>query len=241
MAGNNNNDGSSALEQGEMVRVMMQHCREMKRQETCSRWITALLVLTLFAGFLWLQVSVPGTKGDAIQKGVPDGETQERSSGVSNPKHIRHRKPVNSIYMLTNHNQTLPAQQKGQYAVRWRTQQDPSNFKLRDNGTNVVIPATGWYLVSLRMTYRVPEKPRLCQDNSICYLTVYIKQYHAEYPGWREIIVGKETMHCVDNWRQAITLNRVIKLKISTMLKVTIAGDNRELISWDNHFEVTHL
>ncbi|KAG9281734.1 hypothetical protein AMEX_G296 [Astyanax mexicanus] len=243
MAGNSDQSGgfAAAAEQGEVLRVVVQHCREMKRQETCSRWITALLALTIFTGFLWLQASAHCTKDDAGRQPMTDtGVVQALNSVEPTPKHRRGR----FIHLLSAEysDQIVTSQNEGSFAVRWKIPQLPSDFKLEENETCLVIPRKGLYLVSVRMSYRALETKCPCADG-VCFLSVLLTMYQNKYPQITNIVVGHETMRCVSGWRQTVILSRVIKFENSTKLRVNIDNQNHELISWDNynHFEITRL
>lgn len=44
-----------AMEQGHMVQVLLEHCHNMKRQETRLRLATAFLIAAFLAALVWIQ------------------------------------------------------------------------------------------------------------------------------------------------------------------------------------------
>ncbi|XP_036436316.1 uncharacterized protein LOC118814693 isoform X2 [Colossoma macropomum] len=246
-ASSNSETGVQDVERAEMVRLMMQHCREMKRHETCSRFATGFLLLTLFAAFLFVQVSGQSSKDAPSEQPVTNtGLVQARRSGQSG----RHR--VHSVHLLSHHPDPITEMKNDTHVIRWR---ESSKLKMIDNNTGLVIPSNGWYLVNLRISFRVPYGPCPCKhylgesedeegkEDTLCFLSIAVKQKHSEYPGWIDVVQAKETMLCTLGSRQAINLSRVVNLKNSTVLIVTIASDNHDLISREIHdyFEITRL
>ncbi|KAL6463758.1 hypothetical protein MHYP_G00281490 [Metynnis hypsauchen] len=242
-ASGNIEDGVRDVERAEMLRLVMQHCREMKRHETCSRFATGFLLLTLFATFLFVQVSGQSSKDAPSEQPVTStaGLVQTKSSG-------RHR--VHSVHLLSYPPDPITEMKNDTHVIRWR---ESSKLGMTDNNTGLVIPKNGWYLVNLRISYRVAQMPCPCKhylgerdddkEDTLCFLSIAVRQKHSEYPGWRDVVQAKETMICTLGSRQSINLSRVVNLKKSAVLTVAIASDNRDLISRETHdyFEITRL
>ncbi|KAL7838197.1 hypothetical protein AOLI_G00266010 [Acnodon oligacanthus] len=245
-ASSNIEAGVQDVERAEMLRLMMQHCREMKRHETCSRFATGFLLLTLFATFLFVQVvQVSGQSS----KDAPSEQPVTNTAGlVQAQSSVRHR--VHSVHLLSYPPDPITEMKNDTHVIRWR---EPSKLRMIDDNTGLVIPRNGWYLVNLRISYRVLERPCPCKhflgegdegkEDPLCFLSIAVQQKHSEYPGWRDVVEAKETMFCTPGSHQSINLSRVVNLKNSTVLIVTIASDNRDLISRETHnyFEITRL
>ncbi|KAL7834904.1 hypothetical protein SRHO_G00291510 [Serrasalmus rhombeus] len=235
--------GVQVVERAEILRLVMQHCREMKRHETCSRFATGFLLLTLFATFLFVQVSGQSSKDPPSEQPVTNtaGLVQAQSNG-------RHR--VHSVHLLSYPPDPVTEMKNDTHVIRWR---ESSKLRMIENNTGLVIPTNGWYLVNLRISYRVPDGPCPCKhylgeddegkEDPLCFLSITVQQKHSEYPGWRDVVQAKETMFCTLGCRRSIHLSRVVNLKKSTVVIVTIASDNRGLISRETHdyFEITRL
>lgn len=132
------------------------------------------------------------------------------------------------------------------HAVVWKDLQNRSKIRLDQNGTELLIPRKGYYLINLRMTYRVPANKCPCVDNgerTLCYLTLSVMKESSAYPEWLNVVEAKETMTCNEGSSQTINLVRVIFLTPDIKIRVKVDPKNRQLISWpsDNFFEVIRL
>lgn len=118
-----------------------------------------------------------------------------------------------------------------------------SEFKLDDKQTSVIVPRTGYYFINLKINYKVPDDYD-CKGQKPFFLCAEIKQYHPEYPQSRNIVRTIESMQCLNNWQQSLSLNRVEKIKSTTKLYVKINQESFSLIileSLDIFFDVTFL
>lgn len=133
----------------------------------------------------------------------------------------------------------VPLHDDGYYI--WRIHHNSRNiFKLEDNGTSLVVPKKGLYIVNLKMYYYIPSGHK-CKH--FLFLSTCIKQYHPSYPEWMEVIKGTDTMQCVDHWRQSVTLSQVMRFEKETKLRVIINPKIYEFINgdWSTYFSVTLL
>lgn len=114
-------------------------------------------------------------------------------------------------------------------------------FKLMNSST-LVLPRSGLYIVNLKMYYQITPvtKPK-CQDTLI--LSTFIRKSHHSYHGWLDVLKGIDTMQCVDQWRQSVTLSHVVRFEKKTNLKVVIDPNNYKFINGDEStfFSVTLL
>ncbi|XP_076867885.1 uncharacterized protein LOC143518894 [Brachyhypopomus gauderio] len=233
MANTNSGDCEMANEQGDMVLVLMQHVREMKRQETRSRWATGFLLLIFFATFLWLQVSVNATKDTPIQEQQADN----RVAGV-NAQFAHSTKPSVHLQISSKQNAVIVKQNES-YVIQWIRQRGSKLYILTDSNTSLIIPRKGQYFLNLRVYYRIPEG--YCKGKDLLPLYNSIMQYHSNYPDWRNVIENTETMHCENNWYQSVDLHRVVNLQANTEIKVRANANNYGLISLHTYFDVTCL
>lgn len=132
----------------------------------------------------------------------------------------------------------VPALQDGTYI--WWMFSSKGKFTLEDKNTTLVVPKNGLYLLNLKMYYNV-DSDHQCKQ--MLFLKTIIQQYHSSYPRWREVITGTDTMQCVQDWQQSVTLTQVIRLIKGTMLRVIIDPNNDPFIIWDQstYFTVTRL
>ncbi|XP_066517177.1 uncharacterized protein [Hoplias malabaricus] len=236
MAENNGDVPLAVVENREILRAVVQHCRDMKRQETCSRFATGLLLLALFATFLLFHASGHNAKVSADkQPATSMGLAQAQKSKSAGSR-------IWSVHLLgtrghvTFQNQSVL--KHNMQVINWIDQQNTGQLK---NFTDLYVPFNGWYLINLRMYYQVPAGDCPCKEN-LCYLTVIVNQDTETPPGWN-IMTVYETIPCEVGTLQAVTLSRVVKLTKSSVLRVLIDPKNYNLVSSEkfSHFEVTRL
>ncbi|KAK1787901.1 hypothetical protein P4O66_016380 [Electrophorus voltai] len=230
MANTNSGDCEMAKEQGEMLLLLMQHCREMKRQESRSRWATGVVLLTFLAALIWLGFSIHASKDAHIQEQVADIGVQPLAS----------RQPGASVHLQISGRQhgAILVKQNDSYIIQWKPDSSNKNY-LTDNNTSLIIPQNSQYFVNLRVYYRIPDGH--CKRKQLLLLSISIMLYHSNYPQWRNVIESKETMHCENNWYQSVDLHRVVDLEAKTEIKVKTDSENYNLISIQTYFGVTRL
>ncbi|KAG7314706.1 hypothetical protein KOW79_022009 [Hemibagrus wyckioides] len=211
----------------------MQHCRATRRHEPGLRRATGFLIL-----MLWLQASLRVTQASVIHQQPNDIQAGDQQS-VQPSKNVRRAWEI--AHLLTaigNNGKVAPLQKDGIYI--WRLYHTRGNFKLEDNSTTLVVPKNGLYLVNLKMYYYIPNDP-MC--NQTLFLKTKIEQYSSAYPVWIEVMKGGDTMQCVQDWHQSVTLSQVVRFEKGTMLRVVINEKNHHFIVGDasTYLSVTRL
>ncbi|XP_062845138.1 uncharacterized protein LOC134303614 [Trichomycterus rosablanca] len=213
----------------------------MERQEK-RNWTGVFLLITYFSTFFWLQGS-----GRVIRE-VSDQTQHEHLSDIKELRR-QHKRPSVHLLVAKGKGTTKsfsPCYQQDGTCIQWMMQHSvrlKSEFKLNDSNTSVIIPRTGYYFINLRINYKVPDAYD-CNNKNSPTLWAAIKQYHPDYQVARDILSTKETMQCINNWQQTLSLNRVEKIKNTTKLYVKIIPENTEFIvceSLDIFFDVTFL
>ncbi|XP_065127522.1 uncharacterized protein [Paramisgurnus dabryanus] len=215
-----------AMEQENMVQVLMVHCQAMKRQETRLRLATALMLVTFLATLVWIQFHqqtthpVPGASPEAL-----------RSDEASSRRLSVHLRPARS---MDNDCPEHPIKR----LVQWDQLSeglDHQHINLTTSSVDVL--TEGLYLINLRISYRVLNSVQ-CEKADELVLNVYITQQHSNYKEEIEVRTATESMPCKQYWMQSVALNKVIRLEANTALRVKINSKSCKFVSW---FQNTHL
>lgn len=220
-----------AMEQGHMVQVVLEHCHNMKRQETRLRLASALLLAAFLATLVWIQFHQQKT--DAFSGARVEALTTDEES----PRRF-------SSYFKTDPNKNAcPQEQSTEQLIHWRQMSDGldyQHFNLTDTSVLHVL-TKGLYLINLRISYRIVRD--ICQHNDKPKLEVKVTQQHNNYMMERDVITAVESMQCILYWRQSVTLNRVIMLEDDTALRVKINSKTCKYVDWhlNSHLDITYL
>ncbi|XP_026993609.2 uncharacterized protein LOC113637245 [Tachysurus fulvidraco] len=211
----------------------MLRCRKITRQVSGVRCATGFLIL-----MVCLQASLRVTQA-AVTKKQPNDIQTDSQEGVQ--AHGNSKRAWETAFLLTARHgdgEKVPALQDGIYI--WWMLSSRGKFTLKDKNTTLVVPKNGLYLLNLKMYYSI-DSDHQCKQ--MLFLNTFIQQYHSSYPKWREVITGRDTMQCVQDWQQSVTLTQVIRLNKGTMLRVKIDPKNYPFIIWDDstYFTVTRL
>lgn len=110
--------------------------------------------------------------------------------------------------------------------MQWR---NPTN---RQTVKSLRIPTDGLYFVSLRMSYRIPDQTKFCeQEGAFEYLSTVVMKSKKTYPKDQKVVSSLDTMTCTYPNHKSVYTGRFIPLTANDELKVMVYT-KYELIDW---------
>ncbi|XP_034566019.1 uncharacterized protein LOC117831433 [Notolabrus celidotus] len=160
----------------EAVLILLQHCRDMKRQETRLRLFTLLLLLLLSCGALFVLAHIyrnSGPSGQRSEKQVLEKQVLEKQvlekQVLGCPTAVPERE-VQSLHvdLISQYEEHKVISTDMKWIVKFGNNYDPERRA-------IVIPEDGRYLFYLRVTFR-------CLNNS----GIEFRNLHLELKKWNE-------------------------------------------------------
>ncbi|XP_048874815.1 lymphotoxin-alpha isoform X2 [Brienomyrus brachyistius] len=200
------------VEEDRSLHLLMNHCREMKRQESNLRIATAFVLLgcTLLIFYLNFRQS-----GPLNFKSEP---TEAKALGVVAEQHTA-SKPA---FHLTAALGSVPAKEK--YVI-WTDKGDTVHIQefTYDNCT-LTVPSSGLYHIYLQMTYK---KPEVCNSpRGTIYLGPRVEIWRDSYPKFVSMMAASETLLCKDTIEKSIYTAGIYQLEKGSQLRVQYGAED---------------
>ncbi|XP_031143173.1 tumor necrosis factor ligand superfamily member 15 [Sander lucioperca] len=211
--------GDAIIDMGQdkSVLILIQHCRDMKQQETRLRLITLLLLLSCTALFifticanLWQRENSGSSRKECAVEPSPAYSKQERFCPTANPQTNTQKLHIDLTSLGAN---TTDAQY-----VKWH-----DNFGDQDNKEKsaIVIPEDGFYFVYVRIALS-------CNEGDFNRLYLELHNWNENYPLNRPVM--KALDGCTSEGEKSVFVGQLFELSKGDNLSVWI-GEGYELIS----------
>lgn len=209
-------DGDVVMDLGpdQSVLVLMEHCREMKRQETRLRLFTLLLLLgctALLMFAMWAGLIQSGSKEEVINvEQSPAYSKQERCPPADDPQTNFTRLHV-SLRSMSH--ESIP---EGQ-VITWDSEFEPAN---KVATKHIVIPENGFYFVYLNFALF-----RVCKHKGAAKFTKFVGELRRSsegYPKPESLMVVYDRLSCNSLQYRNLFGGQLFKLSKNDSLSVLI-------------------
>ncbi|XP_078127416.1 uncharacterized protein LOC144531252 [Sander vitreus] len=210
--------GDAIIDMGQdkSVLILIQHCRDMKQQETRLRLVTLLLLLSCTALFIFTicaNLWQHGNSGSSGQECAvePSPAYSKQESPTANPQTNTQKLHID-LTSLGAANKT-----DGLY-MKWHV-----NFGDQDNKEKsaIVIPEDGFYFVYVSIALS-------CNEGDFNRFYVELRNWNEAYPSTRPVM--KTWDGCTSEGAKSVFLGQLFELSKGDNLSVWI-GEGYELIS----------
>ncbi|XP_036383868.1 lymphotoxin-alpha-like [Megalops cyprinoides] len=200
-------------ERDKSVLILINHCKEMRRQERNSRIVTGLLLLGVAALFIFFQ-----TRKDS-------SSDREHAAKYEDP--IAYQPGANPSAHLTAPSQ-YPC--KSDY-LAWEAKNGEAhlhNFVYANN--SLIVSQAGRYHVYLQITYRMIES-KACKPGSMLLLHQAVYRKSESYPKDITIMETSDSVNCNEHkWWKSVFSSAVFLLEKDDQLKVK--AEHPDMIHW---------
>ncbi|KAL4005140.1 hypothetical protein ACER0C_004853 [Sarotherodon galilaeus] len=169
----------------ESVLILINHCRDMKRQEARLRLITLLLLLGCAALFVYSTCANLGQHGKSSRHGSAEDQTPAYSKQERGCPEAPHAETVQRKAETEKIHLQSTGKTNGSY-ITWTPMLGKMNYDKEKNA--IVIPTTGIYFIYLRFTLS-------CDDD---VEKAEFRKFHIQLQRWSEAY-GKVTTE-LDAW-----------------------------------------
>ncbi|XP_074546938.1 uncharacterized protein LOC141805673 [Halichoeres trimaculatus] len=213
--------GSVDMSRDEAVLILLQHCQDMKRQETRLRLVSLLLLLSCVALFVFSQFQrTSGASGQTDQQtsaATPSRaySQQDRECPAADPptdtQNLR-------IYLTSNYkpNRIPP--------LTWNVLFD-ENSNYNTNTQAIVIPKDGTYLFYLRLTFRC-----LGQETGFGLLNVLLTKWNPAHPREEDLARALDSVQCRNGVYRTMSVIQLYDLIKGDQVSVSLKNGS-ELIT----------
>ncbi|KAK5852431.1 hypothetical protein PBY51_023900 [Eleginops maclovinus] len=201
-------DGDVMMDLGpdKSVLILIQHCREMKRQETCLRLITLLLLLSctaLFIFAMWAGFRQSGSKEEVINnEQSPAYSKQETNASADDPR------KATSLHISLR---SLPVPGDNKY-IEWESVFGQPVYK---DTEKIEIPENGFYFVYVKFDLT-------CSNHTFTKFEVVLHKSNIGHPSNQTLTTVNEDLRCKPGHSRNVFVGQLFDLLKDDCVRVLI-------------------
>ncbi|XP_018588392.2 tumor necrosis factor ligand superfamily member 15-like isoform X1 [Scleropages formosus] len=204
------------------VLVLMDHCREMKRQECRLRVATAFLLLGCAALFL-VSSRLGRLPSDTVKHSVEPRIAE--FEGVSQRQTSEY--PVKPSAHLT-----APCALSQPHVIHWNDNQAIiQGFKYKEG--ELIVPQSGKYHVYLQITFRKPESYNCSEGDLFIPLRPEVRVWQDSYPEYVPLMSASDYLSCKEIFEKSIYTAGMYDLEKNSKLQVWYGADKELAVQTD--------
>ncbi|XP_061117421.1 tumor necrosis factor ligand superfamily member 15-like isoform X1 [Conger conger] len=191
------------------VLVLIDHCNEMKRQESISRIVTCF-VFVVFSGIFFLFLQTHSSLDCKHNKNDLEHSTSAHYQPEIESRPNAHLTALNCSMQNTEY-------------LEWETRKGDAHLHMFNYSNKALIaPQDGNYSIYLQITYRMYEDYH-CNPRNLLQLKQEVFHRSDRYPDQTVLMMALDSINCSEKtWRKSLYMSRVFSLEKGDQLKVKV-------------------
>lgn len=220
-----------SLEHHEPVKILLQHCQEMKRQESCLRLVTFLLLIG--SATVFFLVHFMSQCGRSVE---------EKEEKVSFPHVAAITQQQDSYRPHALVTSPLGKLSEDVY-VQWYSGKaglvNMEGFTYNKTAHALVVPQKGRYYVYIGMNLQLPDSASQSETERtpVKMFLLHVITYHSSYPEDTVVMEVRDSIPAASDGERTVHMGHVVKLEKGALLRATVRKGS-ELIRTANDYSM---